>query len=207
MKHPFKSLSFALLSVGLLTFAASCSKDDPVPEIPQEEVGSATLTFTEVEWNGNEAQDVDNPEVVSVTFGQDGLPADGSPSHVHLDVGKTYRMTVAATDFAGREGAEQEFLDDAGIHQLFFLGAPEGVLDYQYADPDGKRVGVTGYLHILQPSESFIFNVVLRHLNEGVKSSITDADWNNPDYTKFSGENDLDLKVEVHVVDGDHDHE
>ena len=203
MKHPFKSLTVAFLSVGVLTFASSCSKDDPVPEIPQEEIGSATLTFTEVEWNGDQAQDLDNPEVVSVTFGQDGLPPVGT--HLHLDVGKTYRMTLTTTDFAGREGAEQEFLDESDVHQLFFLGAPEGVLDYQYADPDGKRVGVTGYLHVLQPS-SFVFNVILRHLNEGVKSSITDADWNNSSYTKFSGENDLDLKVEVHVVDGDHDH-
>jgi len=120
-----------------------------------------------------------------------------------LDAGKPYRLTLRTTDFAGPEGAEQEFLAESDIHQLCFLGAPDGVLDYQYADPENKRVGITGYLHVLKPSDSFVFNVILRHLNNGVKANITADDWNNPNYTQFSGANDLDLKVEVHVVDGD----
>src|SRR5690606_37366533 len=130
----------------------------------------------------------------TVTFGEDGLPPVGA-GHPHLDAGKSYRLTISATDFAGRAGAEQEFLEESDIHQFFFLGAPEGALDYQYADADNKQVGITGYLHVLEPS-SFVFNVVLRHLNAGVKANITAADWNNPQYTQFSGENDLDLKVE-----------
>ncbi|PPL04708.1 hypothetical protein [Parapedobacter indicus] len=203
MKHPFKSLFVLLLSTGFLAFTSSCSKDDPEPEVPQEEIGSATLTFTEVEWHDDHAHDLEDPEIVEVTFDEDGLPPVGV--HLHLDAGKTYRLTLSATDFVGREGAEQEFLDDSDIHQIFFLGAPEGVLDYQYADADNKQVGVTGYLHVLKPSDSFTFNVVLRHLNEGVKANITPDDWNNPNYTQFSGVNDLDLNVEIHVVDGDHD--
>ncbi len=205
MKHPFKPLFFALLSLGFLAFVSSCSKDDPEPEVPQEEIGSATLTFTEVEWDEDHAHDLDDPEIVEVTFDESGLPPVGA--HLHLDAEKTYRLTLRATDFAGREGAEQEFLEESDIHQIFFLGAPEGVLDYQYADADNKRVGVTGYLHVLKPSDSFVFNVVLRHLEKGAKASITADDWNNTEYTKFPGENDLDLKVEVHVVDGDHDHD
>lgn len=205
MKHSFKTLSFALLSLGFIAFTASCSKDDPIPEIPQEEIGTATLTFTEVEWHEDHAHDLEDPEVITVTFDDEGLPPVGA--HLHLDAGKTYRLTVSATDFAGREGAEQEFLEESDIHQFFFLNAPEGVLDYQYGDADNKQVGVTGYLHVLKPSDSFVFNVVLRHLNQGVKAGITADDWNNPQYTQFSGENDLDLKVEVHVVEGDHDHE
>lgn len=206
MTHRFKPLFVMLLSVGLLAFASSCSKDDPEPEVPQEEIGSATLTFTEVEWDHDHAHEVEDPEIVKVTFDEDGLPPVGT--HLHLDAGKTYRLTLTATDFVGRDGAEQEFLEESDIHQIFFLGAPEGVLDYQYADPDNKRVGVTGYLHVLEATENaFVFNVILRHLNKGVKASITDADWNNPNYAQFSGENDLDLKVEVHVVAGDHDHD
>lgn len=201
MKHLFNPLRFTLLSLGFLVFAASCSKDDPEPEIPQEEIKSATLTFTEVDWHDGHAEDLENPEVVAVTFDETGLPPVGT--HLHLDAGKTYRLTLSTTDFAGREGAEQEFLAESDIHQIFFLGAPDGVLDYQYADPENKRVGITGYLHVLKPSDSFVFNVVLRHLNKGVKANITADDWNNPNYTQFSGANDLDLKVEVHVVDGD----
>ena len=205
MKHPFKTRSLGLLSLSFIVFTASCSKDDPTPEIPQEEIGSTTLTFTEVEWDTDHAHDLEAPEVVTVTFDEDGLPPVGA--HLHLDAGKTYRLTLTATDFVGRPGAEQEFLEESDMHQLFFLGAPEGVLDYQYADADNKQVGVTGYLQVLKLSDSFVFNVILRHLNEGVKAGITADDWNNPEYTKFSGENDLDLKVEVHVVDGDHDHD
>ncbi|SEL07431.1 hypothetical protein [Parapedobacter koreensis] len=204
MKKQFKNFSFALLSLGFLAFLSSCSKDDPDPEIPQEEIGGAKLTFTEVEWHGDHADDIENPEIVEVEFDEAGLPPVGA--HLHLDVGKTYRLELKAYDFAGRE-SQQEFIEEAHIHQLFFLGAPEGVLDYQYADPDNVQVGVTGYLHVLKTSESFVFNVILRHLNEGVKSNITADDWNNPNYTQFGGENDLDLKVEVHVVEGDHDHE
>lgn len=203
MKHSLRTLSIALLSLGFLAFATSCSKDDPEPEVPQEEIKSATLTFTEVEWHDDGAHDLENPEIVNVTFDESGLPPVGT--HLHLDAGKTYRLTLSTTDFAGREGAEQEFLDESDIHQLFFLGAPAGVFDYQYADPDNKQVGVTGYLHVLKPSDSFVFNVILRHLNKGVKANITADDWNNPNYLQFSGANDLDLKVEVHVVDGDHD--
>src|SRR5690606_2380508 len=206
MKHPFKPLFVMLLSAGILAFTSSCSKDDPEPEVPQEELGSATLTFTEVEWHGDHADDLENPEIEEVTFGEDGLPPVGT--HLHLDAGKTYRLTLSATDFVGREGAEQEFLDDSDIHQIFFLGAPEGVLDYQYADADNKQVGATGYRPGLKAAEAFTVNVVLHHLNEGVKANIAPDAWNNPNYTQFSGVNDLDLNVEVHVVDGDqHDHD
>lgn len=191
-----------MLSVAVLAFT-SCSKDDPEPEIPQEDVKSAVLTFTEVEWHTDHADDIENPEVLEVEFDEQGLPPVGL--HLHLDAGKTYRLTLTAYDFAGRE-MQQEFVNDADVHQVFILGAPEGVLDYTYGDPDGARVGVTGYLHVLAPSEGFVFNYVLRHLNAGVKAGITAADWNNPDYTRFGGENDLDLKVELHPVEAGHDH-
>lgn len=203
MKRQVRKLTLALLSLGFITFLSSCSKDDPEPEIPQEEVSRAKLTFTEVEWHGDHADDLEDPETIEVEFDKQGLPPVGT--HLHLDVSKTYRLSLTTHDFAGRE-SQQEFVNDADIHQAFILGAPDGVLDYQYADPNNARVGVTGYLHILKASDSFVFNFILRHLNAGVKSSISADDWNNPNYAQFGGENDLDLKVEVHLVEGDHGH-
>ncbi|MBK1441461.1 hypothetical protein JHJ32_15795 [Parapedobacter sp. ISTM3] len=203
MKKQFKTIALASIALGLFACFSSCSKDDPAPEIPQEEVGRARLTFTEVAWHGDHADDLENPEVVEVEFDAQGLPPVGA--HLHLNAGKTYRLELTTYDFAGRE-SQHEFVNEAHIHQVFLLGAPDGVLDYQYADPNNARVGITGYLHVLRASDSFIFNLILRHLNEGVKSSITADDWNNPNYTQFSGVNDLDLNVEVHVVEGDHDH-
>lgn len=204
MKIIGKTRTIILLSLAFITFAASCSKDDPTPEIPQEEVGAAKLTFVEVDWRGDHAVDIDNPETIEVQFDEKGLPPVGT--HLHLDAGKTYRLSLTAYDFAGRE-SQQEFVNDADVHQVFILGAPAGVFDYDYADPDGARVGVTGYLHVLSASEGFVFNFILRHLNKGVKATITANDWNNTNYTRFSGENDLDLKVNIHpVAGGDHGH-
>lgn len=207
-----KRLSLAIIGFSLLFLAPSCSKDDPTPEVDQEEVGGATLTFTEVKRTAHgdhyDYEDIENPDRETVEFSSDMLPPVGA--HLHLEVGKTYRLELKATDFAGRE-TQHTFVERDDIHQAFILGAPEGALSYEYADrkPDGTvvNVGVTGYLTVEKAANSFVFRYVLRHLNAGVKAGITAADWNNSNFTRFTGENDLDLKVEVHLVEeGGHDH-
>jgi len=208
-----KKISLVVSFLAVLFLAPSCSKDDPTPEVDQEEVGTAKLIFTEVEReaHGDHAHyhDVANAEVVSVTFsGADMLPPVGE--HLHLEVGKSYRLELQATDFAGRE-TQQTFVARPDIHQAFILGAPANSLSYEYADEDANgnalNVGVTGYLTVNALANTFTLNYVLRHLNAGVKSRITAADWNNVNYNQFTGENDLDLKVSVHLVaEGDHDH-
>ena len=195
-----------------LTFA-SCTKDDPTPEQDQEEVGTATLIFTEVERKSHgdhyDYDDIADAEVEEVKF----KPTDGQllppvGAHVHLEVGKTYRLELKATDFAGRE-SQSTFVSRADIHQAFILGAPAGSLEYVYADKDANNkdvnVGVTGYITVNETANSFVLQYIMRHLNPGVKENITAADWNNKCYTKFTGSNDLDLKVELHLVEEDHD--
>lgn len=196
MKTQAKSILMAFLAIGVVA-ASSCSKKDPQPEIPQEEVGQAKLVFEEVEWNNGQAVEIENPEIVEVEFDEAGLP---NSSHIHIDAGKTYKLTLIAYDFAGRE-MQHEFVDDADTHQAFMLGAPEGVLDYTYADPNNAQVGVTGYLHVLQASDGFVLNYIMRHLSSGVKESITAQDWDNENYTQFGGTNDLSLEFELHPVD------
>jgi len=191
-----------------LVWASSCSKDDPTPETDQEEVGAAQLIFTEVarEAHGDHYHydDIDNPETFTVTFSKEGLPEVGT--HLHLEEGKSYRLQLKATDFAGRE-TQQTFVQRADIHQAFILGASADVLTYEYADKDaaGKsvNVGVTGYLTVLKESETFVLRYVMRHLNPGVKANIKASDWNNLNFAQFTGANDLDLKVEVHLVGED----
>lgn len=201
MKKQGKSILMAFLALGII--AASCSKKDPQPEIPQEEVGQAKLIFEEVEWQDGQAVEIENPEIVEVEFDDKGLPTS---SHIHLDAGKTYKLSLIAYDFADRE-MQHEFVDDADVHQAFILGAPDNVLDYTYADPNGAQVGVTGYLHVLKASDRFVFNYIMRHLSSGVKEGITAQDWNNENYAQFGGTNDLNLKFELHPVDdGDHGH-
>ncbi|WP_392469198.1 hypothetical protein ACF3OC_10875 [Sphingobacterium cellulitidis] len=207
-----KSNIFILFILASFFTFQSCSKDDPTPEVDQEEVGSATLTFTEVEAEKHDDHyhyhDISNPEVESVEFsGEKFLPPVGA--HIHLEVGKSYRFNLKVKDFAGRE-SQQTFIDRADQHFAFLLGAPAGTLSAEYADKtaDGKaaNVGVTGYITVIKASNSFTFRYLLRHLNPGVKSTINPkTDIFNADFNKFGGANDLDLKVELHLVEAGHE--
>lgn len=198
----------SLIAVVALSFTA-CKKD-PKPEVPEEEIGKAELTFVEVDpelhndhYDYNE---IPNAVPVKVTFDSKGLPP--VDAHIHLTEGKTYKMTLKSYDFAGRE-MQQEFVNKADMHQAFLLGAPEGTLTYVYADKDkddkSVNVGVTGYLKVNKHTDQgFTFRYVMRHLNPGVKANITAQHWNDASFAvKFAGANDLDLKFDFHPVDGD----
>ena len=210
-----RQINLFILAISVLFIIPSCSKDDPIPEVDQEEVGTAKLVFTEVtrEDHGDHSHyhDINNPKKEEAVFSGDKmLPKEGT--HLHLDVGKSYRVELFATDFAGRE-TRQTFLERHDIHQAFILKNPtetlNEVMHYDYGDMDAENkplnVGVTGYITILEKTNTFVLRYVLRHLNPGVKQNITVADWSNPEFTKFTGANDLDLKVEVHLVDGSND--
>lgn len=183
----------------------SCQKDDPTPEVDQEEVGSASITFTEVEREAHgdhyHYDDIDNPEIETVVF---------SGAHIHLEKGKTYRFELKATDFAGRE-TQQTFVEKEENHFVFMLGIPDGAAEVVYKDKktDGTSVavGVTGYITVIAETSSFTLRYIMRHLNNGVKPNIDPSvDWSNSDFTKFTGANDLDLRFEAHFVDDDHGH-
>ena len=202
-----------LIAVIALSFTA-CKKDSPTPEIPEEEIGKATLTFLEVEREAHgdhfHYNEIPGATSTAVAFDAKGLPPVGT--HLHLTEGKTYKVSLTAFDFAGRE-MEQEFIEKQDTHQAFLLGAPAGTLTYVYADRNSDsqkvNVGVTGYLTVDEHAEQgFTFRYILRHLNPGVKANIKAENWNDLDFaSKFAGANDLDLKFEVHLVDeGGHDH-
>lgn len=211
-----KQLDIFILAIAVCFFAASCSKNDPTPEEDQEEVSTVKLVFTEVERQLHDDHylynDSENPKVIEVIFaGEKALPKEGT--HLQLDVGKTYRLELFATDFAGRQ-TRQTFVDRHDIHQAFIFknptGSLKGTMEYVYSDRDLNNdrlnVGVTGYLTVVEETDTFVLRYVLRHLNPGVKERITADDWSNPNFTQFTGENDLDLKVEVHLA-GEHDHD
>jgi hypothetical protein len=207
--NKLKNYKFAIL-IGFIALSfTACKKDDPIAEVPAEEVGSAELTFLEVEAELHDDHyhyhDIAGAVPLKISFDQAGLPPVGT--HAHLTEGKTYKVSLKAYDFAKRE-MQQEFVAKADLHQAFILGAPEGVLSYVYADRDAANkavnVGVTGYLTVNKESAGFTFRYVMRHLNPGVKTSITAQHWNAADFaSKFSGANDLDLKFELHPVEGE----
>lgn len=199
--------TIALLCI-LIGFNA-CKKDTPIPEKDQEEVGIAKLIFTPVTYEAHgdhgHYHDIPGAKSDTITFsGSSLLPPVGT--HLHLHTGSAYRLSLIATDFGGRE-TQQTFVERDDIHQVFITGAPEGSLNYEYADKkaDGKEVhvGVTGYLTVLKPTNSFTLRYVMRHLNPGIKAAVKPTDWNASDFTKFTGDNDLDLKIPLHLVDAD----
>ena len=208
-----KNYQFILFALIALVSFQSCSKDDPNPEVDQEEVSGATLTFTEVEREAHDDHyhynDIINPEIETISFsGNDLLPPVGA--HVHLEVGKTYRFNLVVKDFAGRE-SQQTFIDRDDQHFAFLLNAPVGTLEAAYADKktDGSsvKVGVVGYVTVVKEAPTFTFRYLMRHLNPGVKASInTKTDIFNTDFQKFGGANDMDLKFELHLVKDGHDH-
>lgn len=214
-----KQINLFIIAISILFVAPSCSKDDPTPEEDQEEVSIAKLIFTEVEREAHgdhyHYNDIEGVAPVEVTFEDEGgsmLPPVGT--HLDLKEGKTYKLELLTTDFAGRQ-SQQTFIDRHDIHQAFILKNPteslNEIMEYAYADRDADgnlvNVGVTGYLTVLEEADSFTLRYVLRHLNPGVKDNITAADWSNSNFTQFTGANDLDLKVEVHLVGDDHDHD
>lgn len=203
-----KKILFTLLILPFLFQA--CTKDDPVPEIDQEEVRGLKLTFTEVQAEAHDDHyhyiDIENAEVETMEFsGTNLIPPVGA--HIHLEVGKSYRFNVTMKDAHGRE-TQQSFVDRDDIHYAFILGAPAGSLHVQYADVKTDqtkvKVGVTGYFTVLATTTTFDMNYIMRHLNPGVKANInTKADWSNTDYRKFTGANDVDIKFEMHFVEDD----
>ena len=192
-----------ILSATLLTFSA-CTKNDPVPEVDQEELSSASLIFTPVE-------KIDTDGIISYVpiIGEDadtlkfiGKQLQVAPgSHLHLHVGETYKLELKTTDFNGN-ASEQSFVNRADTHQAFLLNAPEGTLDFVYGD---DNVGVTAYITVKKEAKE-VLRYVMRHLNKGVKANIKASDWSNLNFTNFTGANDLDLKFEVHFIDEDHGH-
>lgn len=191
----------ALISV--FTFSA-CTKEDPVPEVDQEQLSTATLTFTPVEKEVIDGKTVYAPiageETSSIKFeGPSYLPEVGA--HLHLHVGEVYKLELKTTDFYGRE-SQQTFLNRSDNHQAFLLGADDSVLDFEYGDEN--NVGITAYITVKKASNTLQLNYIMRHLSANAKQQLKASDWNNSSIKL--GEVDLDLRFEAHLVEEDHEH-
>lgn len=219
--NKLKFYSFLVfLTIGTLVIS-SCSKDDPQPEIDQEEVSNAKITFTEVERELHDDHyhyhEVPNGFQETITFDGNFVP---STEHFDLEEGKTYKMEVVTYNFQGQE-SQQIYIDRADIHQagIFgFTGNNENNrfdlkenMELAYGDANGARVGITSYITVTEHSETaFNFQYRIFHLQEGAKSDLAVADWN--DFSKLSnaGSTDLSLTIPMHFVhegDDDHDHD
>lgn len=182
-------VSIAAIAIVLLVSFTSCSKNDPVPELDQEEYNSVQLTFE----HGTYANNVFTPsdEETVINFTKNGTP---TPAAIILTEGESYRMKINI--LLDDESINQEIIDEADEHQFFFLGSPEGVFDYKYED---DQVGLTGILSALkQTSAPFDFQILLRHaLN---KDHTAAQSWNNAQYVEAGGADDLNIKLKIQVL-------
>ena len=189
-----KSLSFIALALLFIVGFSACSKDDPIPEIDQEEYNAIELILRKGTQTENGFVLSDEKEI-KIAFTKEGAP---SPHHVHIDQGAAYRMEVNL--FHNGNNINQEIMDSADEHQFFFLGAPSGLLNYEYED---NKVGLKGILEVVGTSgDAFDFNIVLRHgLNKNHSAA---QQWNNLNYAQAGGADDVNVKVEFHVSSAPH---
>lgn len=192
-----KNQILSILAVALLFVVSfsSCSKNDPVPEVDQEEHDAVQLVLQ----HGSIINDefIASDEETIINFAKNGTP---TPKHVHITEGKSYRMKINM--LYNGENINQEIIDEADEHQFFFLGAPDGVFDYKYED---SNIGLQGILTVLSHSDSnFNFNIILRHgLN---KDHLSAQAWNSKTYVQAGGADDLNIKVELHATEADEQH-
>lgn len=189
-----KSLSFIALALLFIVGFSACSKDDPIPEIDQEEYNAIELILRKGTQTENGFVLSDEKEI-KIAFTKEGVP---SPHHVHIDQGAAYRMEVNL--FHNGNNINQEIMDSAEEHQFFFLGAPSDLLNYEYED---NKVGLKGILEVVGTSgDAFDFNIVLRHgLNKNHSAA---QQWNNLNYAQAGGADDVNVKVEFHVSSAPH---
>ncbi|ADY53673.1 hypothetical protein Pedsa_3135 [Pseudopedobacter saltans DSM 12145] len=182
MKKYFKQLTIVIFALASLSIA-SCKKDNPVPETDQEEFDKTVLTFVELEADGNHELGT----ALTVTFDATGKP---DKSHYHLTVGHAYRMYISL--YSKGELVNDEILADVDLHQFFFTGAPNGVLNYTYED----NIGLKGVFEVMKENPTFTLNLILRH---GIRKSNPLLPWNSPrsEYVKAGGADDLNVSFDL----------
>lgn len=188
MKNNTLTITISIISIFLISLS-SCSKDDPVIEIDQEEYNSAQVIFTR--GNLENGQFTETDEKITVNFDRNGAP---SSNLTKLVKGESYRMTINL--FNGEENINQEIIDEADEHQFFFLGSPDGVFSYLYED---DHIGLKGILTVNSITEQpFDFNIILRHgLN---KDHAAAQIWNNPQHVQAGGADDLNFTLKLQTV-------
>lgn len=185
------SKSLSVIFAVVLFALTSCKKDNPQPEVNQEEFDKTELIF--VELDGINGQYHEHDTALTVSFDASGKP---NKHHYHIKKG-TYRLYINL--YSKGVLINQEILDEADEHQFFFNGAPTGVLNYTYED----NVGLKGILEVLQGSETFDLNVVLRH---GIRKTTPMLPWNSSrsEYAKAGGTYDLNVTFELHPFENEH---
>ncbi|UIR57983.1 hypothetical protein LZQ00_09225 [Sphingobacterium sp. SRCM116780] len=179
MKKIIYSGKFLLLAI--LFIFNSCKKDEPVHEHDNEEMKTMTMTFVEKTTNENVTVSID--------------ATDKETKVLTLKKGN-YDMTMKLYDFEGHE-VQQEILDDANMHQFFFVGPSQEQINFTYLD---AQVGLTSNWKILQAANNIPMKIVLMHgLSKGY---VTPTDWNSKNYQSIAGGTpDIAVNLTLNLID------
>lgn len=209
-KNQLLALTFILFST---FFMASCSKDDPQPEIEQEEPDSANLIFTKLDANGNETgtkvtvnfdelshnHDHAHASKATVSAAEEGH--DHDHAHIHLDPNSTYRLNIEM--YRDGQMINDEFIKAADEHQFFFFAKDEAgktvpnFFHYVYEDKDqnNRPLGLKGKFTTLGAGTADI-QVILSH---GLDKSKVPAGVYNYENYALIGDTDMDQTFELHI--------
>lgn len=194
----FYRTGLMLLAMATISTFQACQKDDPQPEVNQEEFNRAVITFTKLDAAGNETATKVTAEFGDLAHDHASEPNGHDHAHAHVDLehGAKYRMTIGL--YVDEKLINSEIMDEAEAHQFFFLPSAPGILSYQYEDMDknNKPVGLKGLLEVIADGEVEL-NIILRHnLN---KSHPAAVDWNSVDHPEAGGADDLNVGLEIHA--------
>lgn len=198
MQH---KVSLALLLSVTLSFL-SCSKDDPVPELDQEVITEVTVSFTEVDDNGNTLG-------ASMEFearAEEGIALGGNLDIdviTGLESGKRYLMEVTAYNGIAEEDITEEIEEEADEHQFYYLGSAfvgnSSFMAYTYDDEDenGNPIGLKGLVTVDESlsSNTGQIRVILRHDLDKDYEGADQPHWEN--FVQAGGESDLDITFNV----------
>lgn len=188
----------SLIALSSFLVLSACDKEDPVQELEQEVITDVTLTFTELDANGN-------PTATTLSFSAsdpEGVELGGNPeieTISGLEAGKSYRLSLDLFNGIENESITEEIEEEDAEHQFFFLGSAfDAAISYSYEDEDadGNPVGLQGTVAVAaDASGSSVLRVVLRHDLDKSNTSAQNPNW--ADYEQAGGETDLDVSFPV----------
>lgn len=181
----------------------SCTKD---PQKPHEEHNhddptKVEMLFIKGHYHGTKLHAHDTTKVVMRWDGKFIDPKTNAllstPPEVKMEKGyDIYKLEVNFYDAKGKL-LNGEFIEEASIHQFFFLpkAGGEGALSYEYKD---ARLGFNGDFKVLQAGKTFDMDAILIH---GLKKS-TNIEWNDVNYKNFGGSPDFTTTLKIKTVEG-----
>ncbi|MCE7054580.1 hypothetical protein LZF95_07835 [Algoriphagus sp. AGSA1] len=189
-----KNLFYLAALLAASAFTLSCSSDDPTPENDGELITDVTLTFLELDENGD-------PVGASFDFtasDPEGIETGATPTveTVVLEKGKTYQMTIELYNSIENEDITEEISEESDEHQFYFLGSAfvgTPVLTYAYDDEGEIKLGLKGIVTVNEnpAATTATMQIILRH---DLDKNFAGAD--NPNFTNYvqaGGETDLDI--------------